>query len=518
MFGELARIFEAGLAPRRMKAGNTGYDAASTRRRLAGFLGSHADLNTLLGAAGVDLRGKSHKVVRENAWAGSAVDEWTSQAIGTGIRPQSRYLDPGGDRKKTRQVRRSIHELWNESGDEMDAAGVTDVYGLQALAWRTMVEAGECFLRKRLRREEDGYAVPIQYQILEPDHVPLTMNQVLPNGNTIRMGIEFNLIGQKVAFWMHPEHPQSASQFQSTGNLPRRVPADQVIHLFAPIRPGQLRGEPWLTRVLVKLYNLDQWDDATLERQKLGAMLLAWITEQTPEGMDPLMGGQRQVAGSGVDGTDTGGGETAPDGIEFGKLEPGTVLRMMLGENLNFFEPPEVGQNYAAFAEEQKRWVAQGVRSMPYEHVTGDISKSNFSSHRARTLNFRRLCEQLQFSVMVYQVCRPMFRDWLDTAVLSGALVLPGYAENPRPYRKVAHRTPRWDWLDPLSDAKAEVMLIDNLLKARSTSIQERGYDEDDVDEQIQADQEREQELALVRRAKSGIEITAAAAAGGNNR
>jgi capsid protein len=99
---------------------------------------------------------------------------------------------------------------------------------------------------------------------------------LLENGNTIRAGIEFNQIGQKVAYWMHPEHPYGNAAFARGSNEPRRVPADQVIHFFAPLRPGQLRGEPWLTKVLVKIWNLDQCDDATLEREKLGKMLLGW--------------------------------------------------------------------------------------------------------------------------------------------------------------------------------------------------------------------------------------------------
>jgi Bacteriophage capsid protein len=47
-----------------------------------------------------------------------------------------------------------------------------------------------------------------------------------------------------------------------------RVPASEIIHLFRPLRPGQIRGEPWLARALVKLNELDQYDDAELVRRK----------------------------------------------------------------------------------------------------------------------------------------------------------------------------------------------------------------------------------------------------------
>lgn len=477
------------------RASSTGYDATTPSRRLVGFLGSRTEINSLLISSGDELRGKSHKLVRENQWASAAVDEWTAQAVGAGIKPQSRYLDPAGDREATRKLRKSIHQTWADSTDEMDAAGITDGYGLQALAWRSMVEAGEGFIRVRPRRTSDGLLVGVQFQILEPDHVPLTLNRVLENGNTIRAGIEFNQIGQRVAYWMYPEHPGSIATFTVGANQPKRVPADQVIHFFAPLRPGQLRGEPWLTKVLIKIWNLDQWDDAALEHAKLTKMMLGWTSRRTPDGRDP-----NWLSSNTAGGEDGSVAETAPEGIEFGEIQSGTIMTGLgQDEELHFYDPPEPGANFAAFTESQLRGVGQGVRSLPYEHVSGDASKSNFSSHRARKLAFQRICEQLQFG-FAFQVCRPMWLAWLDAAFLGGALDMPGYDVNPRPYRRVGWRMPKWDWLDPLNEAKAEVLLIDNLLKPRSMSIQERGYDEEDVDETIQADQEREDEMKLRRR------------------
>lgn len=497
MIGGLIRA-AAGLPA--LRASSSGYDAASPSRRLVGFLGSRTDINSLLISSGDELRGKSHKLVRENQWASAAVDEWTAQAVGTGIKPQSRYMDPKGDRAKTRAMRKAIHQAWADSTDEMDASGITDGYGQDALAWRCMVEAGEGFIRIRQRRTADGLLVPVQFQLLEPDHVPLTLNRVLDKGNTIRAGIEFNAIGQRVAYWMYPEHPGAVSVFTRGSNQPVRVPADQVIHFFAPLRPGQFRGEPWLTKVLVKIWNLDQWDDATLEYAKLSKMLLGWTVRKTPAGRDPNW--LSSASASGDDGAPV---ETAPEGVEFGEIQSGTIMTgLAADEELKFFDPPEPGSNFADFTESQLRGVGQGVRSLPYEHVSGDASKSNFSSHRARRLAFDRICEQLQFGFS-FQVNRPKFNAWLDAAYLANVLDMPGYDVNPRTYRRVAWRMPAKPWLDPLNDAKAEVALIDNLIKPRSVVIQERGYDEEDVDETFQSDQERESEMKLQRRTTNSL-------------
>ena len=41
-----------------------------------------------------------------------------------------------------------------------------------------------------------------------------------------------------------------------------RVPAAEVMHLFRSLRPGQLRGVPWMANAFVRLWELDQYDDA----------------------------------------------------------------------------------------------------------------------------------------------------------------------------------------------------------------------------------------------------------------
>lgn len=92
-----------------------------------------------------ELRAKSRDLVRRNAWAAAGVEAFVSNAIGTGIKPQSMVAD--------NTLREAIHSLWWDWCADADAAGLTDFYGLQALACRAMLEGGECLVRLR-------YAVP----------------------------------------------------------------------------------------------------------------------------------------------------------------------------------------------------------------------------------------------------------------------------------------------------------------------------------------------------------------------
>ena len=57
-----------------------------------------------------------------------------------------------------------------------------------------------------------------------------------------------------------------------------RVPADRVLHLFERLRPGQVRGVPWFAPVMLKLRDLDAYDEAELVRKKIEACFAAFVT------------------------------------------------------------------------------------------------------------------------------------------------------------------------------------------------------------------------------------------------
>ena len=134
---------------------------------------------------------------------------------------------------------------------------------------------------------------------------------------------------------------------------------------------------------------------------------------------------------------------------------------------------------------------------VPYTNVTGDLRQANYSSLREGKLEFRRRIEQFQHGTLVFQLCRPVWRRWVRDAVLAGALNLPGFASEPAPYLAVKWIPPKWDWVDPLKDRKAEIEAIEAGLKSRSDVIESEGYDAEEVDRRIATDHAREEELGL---------------------
>ncbi|WP_211210627.1 phage portal protein [Hahella ganghwensis] len=412
-------------------------------------------------------------------WPAAGVEAFVSNAIGTGIKPQSMVQD--------QSLREAIHRLWSDWCEQADAAGLTDFYGLQALACRAMLEGGECLVRLRFRKSEDGLPVGLQLQVLEPEHLPVSMNTQTPSGNLIRAGIEFDRLGRRVAYHLTRTHPgdgalapMSSNGGSGSGGMDTvRVPAAEIVHLFRPLRPGQIRGEPWLARALVKLNELDQYDDAELVRKKTAAMFAGFITRLSPE--DNLMG------------------EGLPDaaGAALAGLEPGTMQILEPGEDVRFSQPADVGGSYAEFLRMQFRAVASAM-GITYEMLTGDLTQVNYSSIRAGLLEFRRRCEAIQHGVIVHQLCRPIWRAWMEQAALEDALPLPQFAERKREYLAAKWIPQGWQWVDPKKEFDAMLTAIRAGLLSRSEAISAFGYDAEDIDREIAADNLRADELGLV--------------------
>ncbi len=460
-----------------IKKATSDFEGAASGRRMSTWGTSTSGPSTAIYGSLTTLRARARELTRNDPQISGAMDTLISNLIGSGISPRWQLRET--DRKK------AIQQLWNDFVPEADADQRLDFYGLESLVCRAIIEAGEAFIRFRPRRFDDGYAVPLQLQVLEGDFVDHSYNSVAPNGNEIRFGIEINRIGQRMAYWMFREHPgeyflSSQTQFDRV-----RVPASQVIHVFKMLRPGQMRGLPWMTPLIVLMRELNQFDDAELVRKKTAALFGGFI-ETPPDEVDdaPHILGSR--------GTDDSAGNSVID------LEPGTFPELPPGYKVNFSEPADVGGSYEAFCKRQERRAARGLGGMTYEKYTGDLSGVNYSSIRAGNLEFQRQCKQFIYQVLAHQMCRPIARRFLEQAVLSGAIKLPGFVRNPRPYNRIKWTIDGWPWVDPEKDFKAAKGMVRAGFSTRTLECAERGLDVEEVDLEQAEDNQRADGLGLI--------------------
>lgn len=396
------------------------YDAAKRTRRTQGWVAGGTSANAEVLRDLPTLRARSRDLVRNNAHANRAVAIWTAHLVGAGLLPQCKHASPA--------LARQAEELWQAWARQADAEGGT-VEGVMALAVRAMVEGGDALIRRVPVRPSAG-AVPLRLAVLEGDHLSTVADRA--TGPRIVGGVEVDELGRRVAYHVLQSHPGDVS---TTSSAAIRVPASDATLLYLRQRPGQLRGVPWLSPVMLPLRDLDEWREAALVKAKVEACFSAAITR--------------------VD------GDTAPimpsstdrDGNRVEALEPGMMVYLQPGEDVRPIAP-STNTSFEPFALAQLLGIATGV-GLTYDQITGDLRQANYSSLRAGKIEFRRLLEQIQFQTVIPMAAEPVWRWFVEAAMTAG--LLPG--NDPAEYA-ADWIPPRNEPIDPLKDVEADIQAV----------------------------------------------------------
>lgn len=437
------------------------YEAAQGGRRTEHWKKVASDANSANAAIGT-LRNISRDLVRNNGWARNAKRVVTRHAIGWGIVPTPMQAGlRAGNRARA---------LWRRWADtpQCDARGQLNIYGLQRLAMRTVVESGEVLVR-RYRRSDPRLAIPLQLQVLEPDHLDTTRDGLrTANGGRIIQGVEFDADGRRVAYWLLPEHPGASYQLGVSRSFGPsvRVPAEDVLHVYDVDRAGQVRGVPWFAAAIVKLKEFDEFEDAQLLRQKIAACLAVFVTD--------IDGGGLAV-----------GEEDTTKDPKIETIEPGTIVRLPMGREVKATDPPQVVEG--GFTERTLRGIAAGI-GVTYEDLVGDFSQVNFSSARMSRLAHWANVYDWQWNMVIPMFCVPVWTWAMEAALIAGAIA----------------ETPASDWttqpmpiIDPDKEALANIRRIRGGQATFSQVFRELGLDPDTQFEEYAADLERLDDLGI---------------------
>jgi lambda family phage portal protein len=462
-----------------------GFEGASSGDRLADWGMTSMGPNAAVEGSLTSLRNRQAEMVRNTPLAGGGVDTLVANMVGRGIRPLWNFDD--------KDLLNRVQDLWFDSVNDADADGVASFYGLQAIAAGAMCNTGEAFGVFSYPSPHDGLATPLQVRVFEGAQLDEAHTELSSSGNDIRMGIEFDRRGRRTGYHFYKKHP-GEPYFLNTFEK-QRVPAGEVMHVYRPLRPGQLRGLPWFHNIILKLYEIDQCVDAELVRRKTTTMFGGFIKQTTPGGF-PLPGAAPVPGGhpGNLLGHQSGTTNAAPV-ID---LRPGTFPKLPTGWDVTFAQPTDVGGNYAAWMVQQLRDVAKGM-GITYEQLTGDLTNVNYTSIRAGLLDFRRRLEMIVAMTLVFQFCRPFALRWLDLQVVSGAVVIPDYFARRRFYRRIEWQPDGWDWVEPLKDVKAAIMEVRAGFTSRKRVVAKRhGVDVEDIDQEMVQDNRRADKDGLV--------------------
>jgi capsid protein len=301
----------------------------------------------------------------------------------------------------------------------------------------------------------------IDINLIEADQVATPWQDL--SDRTIIDGVRIDTAGNPVEYNVFESHPGDNRSFSLSAS--RTLPADQIIHLYRPDRPGQHRGIPELAAALETFAQLRRYMQAVLSAAERAAESTLYFETDAPPG--------------------EGAAQIAEEDTSLGDLPAIEVRRnesVFLPEGWKPFQL-KAEQPTAEFAATVHQYLAEigRVLQIPAMIVTGDASNHNFASGRLDYQAFLRMID-VDRTDYAQQCLDRIFDTWLGEALLMTD-ALPQSA-------RTLDRVPRqWYWpgiehVDELKAANASRVRIESGQASIATEQSRAGYDWEDQQRQ----------------------------------
>lgn len=409
-----------GIAARRMAARSAlalggGYTGAKVDRAALSRWVPHAGSpSTDIMADLPMLRARSRDQMRNAPVAVGAINQVVGSVVGTGL-SHSAAIDAAflgmtqeeADAWQADTDRR--FNAWASSPDCQLERNLT-FYGVQELFFRSWLESGDCFvLTPRIARA--GSVAKLALQVIEADRV-CNPNRT-SNTDTLIDGVELDpATRETIACHVSRRHPADpganvwdrvAVRGSSTG---RR----NLLHGFKALRPGQVRGVPWIAPILEPLKQLGRWTDAELNAAVISGLFSVFIK------MDPN-------AFQDIFDEDAQGAIVSQASKWSGEMESGKAVNLLPGESIESGTPGRPNPEFDPFWTAIVRQIGMALE-LPFEVLVMHF-QSSYSAARGALLMawkfYRTRRDQLTTTL-----CQPVYELWLLDEVAQGRIHAPG--------------------------------------------------------------------------------------------
>ena len=452
------------------------FEGATYNRLVSDWITSSTSIDSEIRKDLKKLRERSRDLAQNNDYAKNAMRVITNNVVGQGITMQASVkMRRGGRMDDT--TNEAIEKAWAKWKNKRycHTGGILSFSDMERQAMQAVAESGEVFIRL-VHQTFGGGRIPLGLEVIESDRLDEQLNEnARGSGNEIRMGVERDQWGRPVAYHSRGDHPGDYPFGAGTvNNVPVRVPAKDVIHLFKQDRPNQTRGVPWLATAIMRMHHLAGYTEAEVIAARAEACRMGFITSPEEDAMQ--------------DGTEQGQPVTS--------FEPGKIERLLPGEEYTESKPTRPGGQFAPFVQAMLQSMAAGI-GVSYATLSRDYSASNYSSSRLSLLDDRDNWRVLQ-TWMIENFHRPVFEEWLDMAVLSGELPLAGYEAAPEAFRAVRWIPRGWAWVDPAKEMDAYKNAVRCGFTTLADVIASQGGDIEDVMQQRKRELQMAEDMDLV--------------------
>lgn len=431
------------------------YSGAGTGRLYASWSPSNYSSDAILRTTLKTLRARSRELERNNDYAKKFIRMVKTNVVGkSGIMLQcdikkpienNNARDPEPDVATNEEIETSFKE-WSKRGN-CDVTGEYSFRDIQNLAISTLARDGEILIYM-VRNFDNKYAFALK--LIEADHLDENYNYILSNGNTIKMGIEFDKWGKPASYYLYKKHPGDSPFGYSYGEKIRYAAKD-IIHLYITQRISQSRGIPWMHAAMTRLNMLGNYEEAELTGARIAAAKGGFYTR---EGADEYVGDDKE-------------GETPIQ-----QVEPGAFEILPQGWKFDPFDPQHPTTAFKDFEKAILRGIASGV-DVSYNYLANDLEGVNYSSIRAGVLDEREVWRDIQRWVIDHFM-QTVYENWLYSALVSPEGLSHSIADYER-LKSVKWQPRGWPWVDPKADMVAAAMAIQFGLNTSTDILGEQG-------------------------------------------
>lgn len=394
--------------------------------------------------------------------ANSAINGIIRNVLNTGIRPQART-----DNENINKVIENLFRSWTEP-QNCDITGQMGFYELQAMVLRRKIVDGEILIKLIV---DEKSKIPLKLQTIRSDLLDSNL-LIAPNStNVIRSGIELDEYLAPLAYWILQKTPDGYIELD-----PQRIPAVDIIHLWTKKYPDQIRGISDLAISINRIKDADEYLNAETLSAKLAACFSVFVIKNQP--------------GVGLN--------RAPrdqEGKPLRKIRPGMITHLAPGEDIKTAAPARNVTTVDQFINLHERLVGSGL-GLSYEMMSRDFNQASYSAARQGNLEDRRTFQPIQ-QWLITHFCNPVYKSFLNSAVLSGALKIPDYWNDKEKYQQVEWICPGWQSIDPEKEIKADVQSLQNGTLTLSQQCAEHGFDWRDQLEQMAKEKKYAEDLGL---------------------
>lgn len=420
--------------------------------------------------AAMSIRDQARHLDQNFDIASGALDTLVANTIGSGISPEPQVRLVGGE--PAEEVNQQILDLWDDWIYAPEVTRQFDYWSLQQITARSWFRDGDVFTQRitgTIPGLDHGTIVPYSLEALESDFVPIDYTD---RANGIIQGVEVDAWGKPRAYHCYKTHP---GERWTTKSEAKRVPAANMLHLKQVKRLHQMRGISLFATVLNRADDLKEIDESERVAARVAAAFAMYIRKGTPEQYEP------------ADADST-------DGRRSMELVPGMIVDdLKEGEDIGSIDPKRPNNALIPFRDSQLRSFSAGIRA-GYSSLSKNYN-GTYSAQRQELVEQHVLYRTISYG-FVFRYAQPVYDGFIDAALISGNLRLPGNVDRTSVYN-ASHALPPLPWIDPQKEINAAVMAIEAGLKSRSRVIRERGDNPDQVNRELQRDQAEAERLGL---------------------